>query len=358
MSELRVGIVGGTRLPGNVQTLLSNLHDLFAGDDPEIDCEVVVRSGAVPTDFAYDVVDPGFPDTDRALETIKVLTRQLIRYVNERDPDVLWQVTKFPVHGFAATVAGRRTGVPVLTRFAGDNFREYELSRGVGDRARTYVLNNVLGRVPARFADATIALGPYGRNEIERRGGRRVYEIPQPVDSERFYPENVDPADLGLSPDGLTLLSVGRVSRRKGMADLPDVADALTDQGVDFTWYVIGDGPMRSRIDEHPRVEALGRVPYDSIPDYYRAVDRLVHLSLLEGLPNVLLEAAACGTPSIARDVGDCALVASATYDEAAQLPALVTREHEPVDLGDRFEPETLRESYREALFETAGTRP
>jgi glycosyltransferase involved in cell wall biosynthesis len=278
--------------------------------------------------------------------------------VNERNPDLLWQVTKFPAHGFAATVAGHWMGVPVLTRFAGDNFREYELASGAVERIKTYCLNNAFGRVAATAADATVVLGPYGRAEIERRGGGRLYEIPQPVNRERFEPAERSRAairdDLGLPTEERVLLSVGRVSRRKGMDDLVAAARDLAKQNADLTWCVIGDGPYRARVNSSPVVRAEGRVPHESISRYYQAADLVVHPSKIEGLPNVLLEAAACGTPTLARAVGDSAIVASSTYEDPDHLPSLVLESYVPVDLDTRFSPDRLRMAYERALVETA----
>lgn len=364
MDSLRVGVLGGTRLPGNVQTFLDNVGSLLDGASVEFDLDLVLRGGVVDDAAGlvqYDIVDPGIPATDRAVGTVLELTRALTRYARAENPDVLWQVTKFPSHGFAATVAGKRSGVPTVTRFAGDNFREYLFAGDIGERTRTYLLNNVLGRIPAVGSDATIVLGPYGREQIERRGGTNVCEIPQPVDRDKFHPPNRSVSDIrentGIQTDTDALLTVGRLSRRKGMEDLLSAARSLTREGADLRWYVVGDGPLRARLDSVPIVEAPGRVPHDEMPAYYQGADLVVHPSLAEGLPNVLLEAAACGTPTLARDVGDCTRVASETFNDPDRLPTLVRREYEPVTLGPSFDPDRLQEAYVRVLGETARRR-
>jgi glycosyltransferase involved in cell wall biosynthesis len=356
---VRVGVLGGTRIPGNVATFLRNVRDLLESPPVDREFELLVRAGAGGV-AGYDAVDPGIADTDRALDTIRTLTTAATRYARADPPDVLFQVTKFPVHGFAATVAGRRTGVPVVTRFAGDNFREHLFSEGAADTVRTYVLNNLAGQVPARFARRVIVLGPHGRAEVERRRGRDgAREIPQPVDFERFHPVDAGERaslreELGMPNDRRVLLTVGRLSGRKGMADLAAAARTLRSRGADVRWYVVGEGPFRDELEDLPLVDPVGRVPHDRVPDYYRAADLLVHPSLIEGLPNVLLEAAACGLPTVSRAVGDAGTVASTTYDDPSRLPDLVLRTPEPVDLGERFDPETLRREYADVLLEAA----
>lgn len=361
---LHVGVLGGTRLPGNVRTFLRNLRELLADHPTTFRFDLLLRAGAEDPPEGYRGVDPGIERTDRAVATIRSLTGAATAYARERRPDLLAQVTKFPVHGTAATVAGLRTGTPVLTRLAGDNFREHRLSSGLADRARTILLNNAFGRVPVHGSDLTIVLGPHGRREIRRRrSGARVRTIPQPVDRDRFSPVNRGRRaeirkSVGVGPDTRLLLTVGRVSRRKGAATVARAARVLARQDVACRWLVVGDGPLRDRLADVPLVEPVGRVAHDRMADYYRAADLVVHPSLIEGLPNVLLEAAACGTPSLARDVGDCAVAASRTFAadaDPARVASLALAEYEAASLDAGFDPDRLRVAYADALIAAVG---
>ncbi len=359
---VRVGVLGGTRLPGNVETFLRNVDRLLERYPTDFQFDLIVRRDVIDSIPGYDVVDPGIEKSDRALETIRTLTTSLTQYTRRYPVDVLFQVTKFPVHGFVATVAGHRTDTPVVTRLAGDNFREHQFSERTLDCARTFALNNLIGVVPAWFSDATIVLGPHGKSEIERRAGDGdVRIIPQPVDFNRFFPVNTETQAeirerLGVSSDRRTLLTVGRITERKGMDDLMTTARTLASRGANVEWLVLGDGPLYDAVQSTPLVNAIGRVPHRQMPDYYRAADLLVHPSRIEGLPNVLLEAAACGTPTVARAVGETGTVASETYTKPTRLPNLVLADYETPDLRDRFAPETLRKEYAEILMKT-GTR-
>lgn len=361
LGRVRVGVVGGTRLPGNVRALLANVRTLLADHATRFDLELAVSTGVDPP-AGYEQVDPGFGDPDRALGMLRTLTSGLTAYAWDREVDVLFQVTKFPLHGCATTIAGRRTGTPVLTRFAGDNFREFRLSSGL-DALKAFGLNNILGRVPVYWSDRIIVLGPYGRSEIAGRNNSiPVVEIPQPVDRDQFSPvrtrhERELAAKFGFPPNDRVFLTVGRLTKRKGMRTVIETAEALTARGESFRWYVLGDGPRRKKLAAIQGVEPLGRVDFEAMPNYYRAADLVVHPSLIEGLPNVLLEAAACGTPTVARDVGDSALVASATFQDTATLPDLLLADHDPVTLGERFDPGRLAEDYAAALVDTARER-
>lgn len=356
--QLRVGVVGGTQLPGNVRTLLTNVGQLLSDHPVTFNLELVLRDGIEPPP-GFATVDPGLANPNRALGVLRTLTTGLISYAKRTTVDVLFQVTKFPLHGCAATIAGRRTGTPVVTRLAGDNFREFRYSAGL-KKARTFGLNNGLGRVPVHWSDRVIVLGPHGRSEITKRNSDiPVSEVPQPVARDRFYP--VSPAKerelataVGFPTDKRVFLTVGRLTRRKGMKTVIEAAEQLSTNGVSFRWYIIGEGPMRNQLATTSGVKPLGRVEFDVMADHYRAADLVVHPSLIEGLPNVLLEAAACGTPTVARAVGDSRLVAATTFDADAELPALLTTNHDPVHLGERFDPANLQQQYADVLVKTA----
>jgi glycosyltransferase involved in cell wall biosynthesis len=70
---------------------------------------------------------------------------------------------------------------------------------------------------------------------------------------------------------------------------------------------IVGDGPLRRALRERAaevgcaeRVTFAGAVPQNDLLRYYNAADVFVLASSREGMANVLLEAAGCGTPIIA----------------------------------------------------------
>lgn len=110
----------------------------------------------------------------------------------------------------------------------------------------------------------------------------------------------------------LTLLSVGRLDPEKNPLLLADTLALLRERGGDWRLQVCGEGPMRDALAE--RLEALGLSDYTELEGYvplrpdllarYRQSHALLHISWTEGLPQVLVEAAASALPIVATDVG------------------------------------------------------
>jgi glycosyltransferase involved in cell wall biosynthesis len=147
------------------------------------------------------------------------------------------------------------------------------------------------------------------------------------------------------------LLSVGRLDPEKAPDVLLEMLHALK-RGAGGPWRlsVVGDGPLEASLRSSSRklgesVRFLGHVPNGpELFALYRASDIFVHTARTEGLPQVLIEAQACGLPIVATDVGgvggalaagtDALLVAP---EDPEALAASVRRLAEDQELRERF---------------------
>jgi glycosyltransferase involved in cell wall biosynthesis len=115
----------------------------------------------------------------------------------------------------------------------------------------------------------------------------------------------------------MQLLSVGRLVEKKGFETLLDAVALLRHGGHEVHAGIIGDGPLRARLEAkielmelQPEVTMAGACDQDGVRDAMQAANCFVLPCVVapdgdrDGLPNVLLEAAAIGLPIVGTDVG------------------------------------------------------
>lgn len=159
----------------------------------------------------------------------------------------------------------------------------------------------IAARREARAASRVISLG--GKlTEIAVNGlgvpRERVAVVPNGVDTDVFRP-STGPRERGL------LLFVGRFFRNKGIDILFDAFGRVTAPTARLV--LVGSGPLRASFEQSvhdERVTFGERVTDEELADLYRRADCVVVPSRSDGMPTVILEAFACGTPAVASDVG------------------------------------------------------
>ena len=98
------------------------------------------------------------------------------------------------------------------------------------------------------------------------------------------------------------VLTAGRLGMRKGLEDLIQCAQHVTEAYPRLNFIIAGDGPLRSplqnQIDQlglSERIHLIGHISNrHQIAWLYRGAEVYVHPAHYEGLPTVLLEAMAC----------------------------------------------------------------
>jgi len=127
------------------------------------------------------------------------------------------------------------------------------------------------------------------------------------VDSELFKPRDRQAAraELGL-PKGPLAVYVGNLKPEKGVLDLARAWEAVVRAVPEARLAIVGGGPLRATLEAAlpPRATLFGAQPLDQIPTWMAACDILVLPSHVEGTPNVVLEALACGRRVVASAVG------------------------------------------------------
>ncbi len=113
----------------------------------------------------------------------------------------------------------------------------------------------------------------------------------------------------GAKPDTFCLLSVGSDHRRKNLLNVLKSLAILQQQGIPFEFWKVGADFSTEQKQTIVDLQLEGVVRYLGKPDrqvlmeIYNAADALVFPSLFEGFGMPLLEAMACGTPTITSNV-------------------------------------------------------
>jgi colanic acid/amylovoran biosynthesis glycosyltransferase len=206
-----------------------------------------------------------------------------------------------------------------------------------------------------KLADAAVAVTVSDYNlaylrESYGSAARRVRRIYNGLDLERFpyrSPRERAPRIVG----------VGRLVEKKGFVDLIDACAILADEGRKFTCRIVGAGEQEvelrvqiARLGLEDRVELLGPRPQSELVRLVQDAAVLAAPCVVgadgnrDGMPTVLLEAMALGTPCVSTDVtgipeairdGETGLMVS--QRDPAALAAAIGRLLEEPNLRDRL---------------------
>ena len=209
--------------------------------------------------------------------------------------------------GLVALAVARRRGLPLVVYAHGE-----EITAWSRRPRRRVAMRHVYRR-----ADAVIANSAFTRGRLRALGvaPERIHVIHPGVDAARFTPGPREPALLeaaGIPPGARLILSVGRLSPRKGFDQVIRALPALVARGLDVHHAIVGIGEDEAHLRQVAReagvagrVHLLGHVPPEDLPRWYRACDVFAMPNRpvgadAEGFGMVYAEAAACARPAVA----------------------------------------------------------
>jgi glycosyltransferase involved in cell wall biosynthesis len=246
------------------------------------------------------------------------IRREASRVIARFRPDAVLSYWTYPDTAVAARVA-RRAGIPCVAIVGGSDVLSIDPAApgATGKRvARALLAADGIAAVSDTIKDRLVDLGVEPRNN---------QVLPAAVDKTIFFPDSrLNARDqLEIPRDASVLVWVGRMVTVKALATLLEAVADASGRCPGLRLYLVGDGPLRRSLES--RVVALGlsrivtfagRVAHRDLPSYYRAADVTVLPSHWEGLPNVLVESHACGTPFIASAVGAIPQLADPDRDD------------------------------------------
>jgi len=191
-----------------------------------------------------------------------------------------------------------------------------------------------IGAITSKLLNLRWGISLHGLSDF---GGRSLYLLPMLIDSASFVrciskfgrsqamlyssPKNWDKIFVSYSGIELksrsqkygahdnitTMITIGRLAPEKAHLLLLSAVSRIVAQGVILKLIIIGDGPMRKSIEQ--KISELhldkicflmGSVAESEVPEHLSRSDIFVLSSLMEGIPQVLLEAMMAQIPVVA----------------------------------------------------------
>jgi len=268
---------------------------------------VLAELPAAGRHHGIEVWRPRFPAVPRLTAWCNPLSMALAalpvmrRLQGQQDFDLIDAHFVYP-DGAAAVLLAAWLDKPVAVTARGTDINEFPRYRVPRAWIR-WVLRraDALIGVSTALRDAMLALGaPAERLEVLRNG----------VDLELFVPQTGRPLDFGHP----TWLSVGHLIRPKGHHRVIEALASVPEASL----MIVGDGPEKQQLQQlaaelgvADRITWTGTLSQRELARHYAQADVTLLASEREGMPNVLLESLACGTPVIATRVGGCTEVIS-----------------------------------------------
>ena len=253
-----------------------------------------------------DEVDPGVDVTDLRARGVIASLPALIKHLRQVKPDLL--LTTLP-HASAVALVARGlagTSTPVVVREANTPTAESGSWSSFKDRTADRIM-----RYAYRSADGVIAVSDGVAEALMRVVGLPATKIAilynPVVTAEIPSLAAVDPGHpwLGAGQPPV-VLGVGSLSKRKDFFTLIR-AFALVAAKREVRLIILGEGPERAGLENLVAELGLGDLValpgFDANPfSYMNRAAVYVLSSNLEGLPGSLIQALACGCPSVATD--------------------------------------------------------
>jgi len=211
--------------------------------------------------------------------------------------------------GVAATWMARRLGIPVMLTALGSDINVYThypwrrrqilwaLQQANGVSAVSQALVTAIERLGVDPGKLRLIRNGVNTSVFSRADEATIRSLRR---------------QLGLRDERKYLVFVGRLHPVKGLVHLLEALSLLHSRGnLNFDTILVGDGELRPELERTvaardlvEQVRFTGEVAHPRVREWLQAGDAFCLPSLMEGMPNVVLEAQACGLPVVASRVG------------------------------------------------------
>ena len=227
------------------------------------------------------------------------------RSIKVSKPDAFLVTWAYP-DGFAAVLIGKLYKIPVYLKVHGSDIHSVHGRCKKKITSWTLMSCNKIISVSKSLANMM--------NVDFRVPMSKINVIPNGIDKSMFYPMQKDSAINNISVKKVgsrNLIYIGNLKKDKNILLLvKEFSKMQSTLDKDTVLHILGDGDLYNFIveiiDEYKLVGNIcmyGSVEHSQIPYWLNFADALILPSKNEGMPNVVLEAMACGTPIIASDI-------------------------------------------------------
>jgi glycosyltransferase involved in cell wall biosynthesis len=258
---------------------------------------------------------PALPLVSRPLNGW-MAARCLLPHVRAFVPDLIFSIFLYP-DGYAALKIGSALSVPVVAMGIGSDIHS------IGDPISAMHTRTVLQGI-----DFLVTVSDDLRKKAVAMGAPslRTRAIVNGCDLSAFRVRDRHEAraKLSIDPASEAVVYIGRMDIKKGLRELVEAAAELHPERPKLHVYLVGEGPDRSLIENAIQaanavsyIHAMPACSFDDVAVWMAAADLVTLPSYMEGCPNVVLEALACGRPVVATRVGGIPEIMS---DECGRL--------------------------------------
>lgn len=247
-----------------------------------------------------------YPGARFALHTNTLIKEDIIDW----GPDLIHSQCEFSTFKIAKEIS-RELKIPIVHTYHTiyEDYTHYFFPSKRSGRQ----LVKVLSRIILNQADVVISPTQKVYDLLHDYGVKQpLFIIPTGIDIAKFQDKisleekSVLKAQLGLNPDKLSLIFVGRLAKEKNLTEILNYLAKMKDLPVQL--LVIGDGPYRQTLEaEAQKLQIsdscyfIGKKPSDEIPGYYQLGDVFVSASSSETQGLTYLEALSAGLPAVCR---------------------------------------------------------
>jgi len=237
----------------------------------------------------------------------KLIDKMVLTTIQERDIrayDLIHAHWVYP-HGYIASLLKQKYNIPCIISALGSDIHTHPYEN---PNTIPLILSGL------HHADIVFFMSEALLKKAEELGyqGKNYRILSYGVDTDLFVPTEKDDVRrmLGVSPLNKKIVGfIGNLISVKGADRLPEIFKGVAEKLPDVQFVIVGSGVLRDSLEERFKKYQLNVVFFsglttEEVVQWINALDLLVVPSRNEGLPNVILEALACGCPIVGSDVG------------------------------------------------------